>query len=123
MALKRLNSGIGYTPIGSLSHRVTIQVQDDENPDELGGIDSYVPVATVWAKITALKGKELAQAQQMSEESTHLVIIRYFPGLTAQMTLLYEGRFFKIESVMDPDERKVEQHLLCWERNIGAAGV
>lgn len=121
MLPRRLSSGVQYTTAGEMDRQVTIQ-QQNPSGDDLGGIDSYTPFATVWAKIAAITGRELYQAGQMVEEATHKIVIHYLPGITDQMTILYNGRFFKIEAVLDPDERQVEQWFLCYERNLGTAG-
>lgn len=108
---------------GELRHVISIQ-DLDPNGDDFGGLSVRTDFATnVRAKITALQGRELYRAQQVVAEVTHEVEIRYIPGVKAKMTVLFNGRRFEIQAVLNPTERTKELHLLCLERNDGSVGV
>lgn len=101
--------------IGKLRHRVTLQelVKTD---DGYGGIvETWQDVATVWAAIKPLRGNERYTAQQVQSELSHKITIRYQAGIKPQMKLLYKGRTFEIESVIDIEERHQWLELLCSE--------
>lgn len=115
---------------GRLRNRITIQMKS-QVADDLGGLDTWVPFATVWASINALQGKQLYKAQQIVAEATHEIVMRWYPdpnnsalaGPKTNMSVLFNTRLFEIEAVLNPDERTKELHLLCIERDGGTVGV
>lgn len=100
---------------GKLRHRITIQDKVTV-PDGYGGMTStWQDVATVWASVEPLKGKELYEAHQMKAELTHRVRIRYVEGIKPQMRIVFRGRELAIEAIIDPEERHESLELLCSE--------
>jgi len=101
--------------IGKLRHRITIQDKVTV-PDGYGGMTStWQDVATVWASVEPLKGKELYEAHQMKAELTHRVRIRYVEGIKPQMRIVFRGRELAIEAIIDAEERHQSLELLCSE--------
>jgi len=70
----------------------------------------------------ALAGEELDKAQQIAQESTHLVTIPYQLGIAENMLLFFEGRFFQIKHIEDPDEMHIELRMFCAEIGQNAGG-
>lgn len=103
---------------GEFRHRIII-VKPTLAQDTAGGwqIDSENTVATVWAKIEALTGRELQAAQQKVSEVTHKITIRWFPGIVASMNIWFAKRQFQIQDVQNPDEVHKMLELLCLERD------
>ncbi len=101
--------------VGKLNRRITIQ-QRTEGLDSYGQPNqSWIDVATVWANIKPIKGRELLIAQSMRSEVTHNIDIRYRTGITAAMRVNYNGRFFNIQAVIDENERHQTLALQCTE--------
>jgi len=103
---------------GKLRHRVTIQEfveQMDEYGTPLGG--AWQDVATVWAAVEPIQGREYILLQNTQSELTARVRIRYCPGITPAMRVVYGDRIFDIQSVIDPEERHIELQLMCKEVN------
>lgn len=89
--------------IGDLSRRVTLQ-ERSESVDSFGQrSQSWSDVATVWASIVPLAGRELLAANAISAEATHRITIRYRAGLDASMRAVYSGRAMNIVAVQDRD--------------------
>lgn len=101
---------------GELRHRVTVQA-----PVETQGLDGSVTVtwqdvATVWAQVAALSGREYFAAQATQSEVTHRVRIRHFEGITAKHRLLWGSRVLELESgPMDQTGRREELVLMTVE--------
>ncbi len=105
---------------GQLNRRITLQ-------SPVATLDSYgVPtpgwtdVATVWADIQPLTGRELVSADQMASVLTHQLTVRYSSLLTdtrvvAGYRALYKGRIFNIHAAMNEDESNVLVTLLASE--------
>jgi len=100
---------------GELRHRITIQ-QLSSSQDTYGeNVDTWVDVATVYAAVNPISGRELFAAEKENSEITHRVKIRYRSGITPDMRVLFEGREFSIMYVIDYKERHIELQLMCKE--------
>lgn len=75
--------------------------------------------ATVWAEVKDLSGRELFQARQVNSEVTVNVRIRRRTDVTSRHQIAYVNggrtRTLEIVAVLNPDNRKTEQNLLCVE--------
>lgn len=104
--------------IGDLRHRVIIESLDLVAQNARGEpTQSVTVVATVWAEIKPLTGRELFTAQQRAAQVTHGVRMRY-PGtaVTPEMRLNFNSRYFDILSVLNIDEQNRELQILAKER-------
>lgn len=86
----------------------------------IGGITrSATPsvTATVWGRVEPINGRERFLAQQMTPELTHKITVRYCRGytVTPAWQVIYDGRTFGIDAVIDREERHVYLELLCKE--------
>ena len=100
---------------GRLRYKVTIQ-EVAETTDSYGSFtESWTTYGTVWAEIDPPKGREYFAAGQKQAEVTTRIRIRYLSGVTPKMRVLFGSRILKINSVIDTDERNIEQILMCVE--------
>jgi SPP1 family predicted phage head-tail adaptor len=108
---------------GKLRHRIQI-VQPDTTQDSAGGVSQadVKVLCTTWASIQALTGTEKFAAHEFISQVTHAIYMRYRTDFTvdASMNVLYNTRTFKVEAVLDPDERRKMLQLLCIEINDSA---
>ncbi|PPD17551.1 MAG: head-tail adaptor protein [Methylocystis sp.] len=98
-------------PIGALRHRVTLEAPIDA-PDGAGGFSrSFTPVADLWARV-APGGAREDFVEQRAEQATSLVVtIRWRQDVVKDMRFIHRGRRLRIQSVVDPDERR--RFLVC----------
>jgi SPP1 family predicted phage head-tail adaptor len=81
-------------------------------------IETWAPVATVWAQVKPQKyttGVE-ALAQALGREAvatTYTVTIYYREGLTELQRLIWNGRELDIKRVLDPDGKRTWLELMC----------
>ena len=101
---------------GSLRHRVTLQRQELVFGELGAPLHNKVwkDVATVWASVEAVSGREFFASQQVQSEVTHKVTIRFLPGVTADMRIVHGGRVFGIVAPL-PDNRGTRLVLMCRE--------
>lgn len=100
---------------GQLRDRVTLQ-EVTETRDSFGAVvEAWSDVATVWAEVADLSGREYFDAQQTNAELKTRIRIRYRSGVVPKMRAVFGSRVFDIESVIDPDSRRRELHLMCKE--------
>lgn len=105
---------------GRLNRRVTIQVRSDPLDGYGDSRPTWTDVATVWAHVEPLSGKELAEAQVFVADASLNVTIRYRTdvSLTPKNRLLLGTRELAIVSVLDKDELHEQLLLLCSERVV-----
>lgn len=71
--------------------------------------------AGIYAEVNPLSGNEKIQAQQINASVTDMVKIRYLPGVTPTMRIIYGSRTLQISNVQNVMERDREIELLCIE--------
>ena len=101
--------------VGELRHKVTVQKPITVSDAGYESV-SYTDVATVWASIAPLKGREFWTAKQIASTVTHRVIIRYRSDVSANYRILFGSRVFDIETVRNIDERGRWLVMECIER-------
>ena len=95
---------------GKLNKRITFQLQDLDSEDE-----EWEDIATTWASINPISGKEYYSAETINSDLTHKIRLRYRKGITPDMRVLYNGRIFYIVSVINEFERNSTLQLMCRE--------
>lgn len=98
-----------------LRHRVTIQQPVAAVNGYGERITTWSTVATVWAAVEPLRGREFFDAEQTQAEISHRVIMRYRTGMESTMRLLHLTRVLHIGTIIDVDERHRELQLMCRE--------
>ncbi len=102
--------------IGNLRHRITLQkpviIKDSIGQE----VEEWREVATVWASVEPLSGKEYFNAQQVNSEISNKIIIRYINDLSSQWVVQFGDRIFNILSVINFEERNIYLQLLCSEK-------
>jgi SPP1 family predicted phage head-tail adaptor len=102
---------------GKLRQRVTIQSQTTARDDFGGETVTWSDVATVWASIEPLNGREYMAAQQLQTAVTTRIRVRYIDGVTAAMRVKADDVAYDIQSVINPNDRGAELTLMCIERS------
>jgi SPP1 family predicted phage head-tail adaptor len=106
---------------GELRHRILIVKPSlNQGTDGSWQIDDSNTVATAWASVKPLSGRDLYTAQQKVSEVTHMVRMRFRHGITANMNVNFNGRFFEIQDVVDVDYRHKVLEMLCVVRDDSA---
>jgi SPP1 family predicted phage head-tail adaptor len=88
-----------------MSRQVTLNSPGLRSAD--GGPLPPSPSITTWCSIRSLKGAELDKADQVAQESTHIIRIPYQLAITQNMTVVFESRIFQICFIEDEDELHV----------------
>ncbi len=73
-------------------------------------------VATLWASIEPIRGREYIELRQAQADVTTRIRIRHYAGLTPSMRIEHSGRTFEI--VAPPKnvaERDIQMELMCRE--------
>lgn len=108
--------------IGALRHRVTLQTPGSPVPDVEGGYtETWTTLGTrVPASIEPATARTLERitANVVTSSASHLVTLRYLPGVTTKTRVTFHDTADRLLSVTgrhDPDERHVTLILECVE--------
>ena len=105
---------------GSICRRLVIQSRA-AGPDTFGGAPAtWTDVATVWARIEPITGRELMAAQAISTEVSHRITLRYQaawanPKSVASYRGIYATRVFNFHASMNPGEMNEAISILASE--------
>lgn len=105
---------------GSLNRRVRLQARVTTQDAFGEPTQTWNTIATVWAAIEPLSGRELELAQKIASEVTHKITVRYQAAFTdtrvmASYRALYRSRIFNIQAVLNEEEANVMLHLMASE--------
>lgn len=100
---------------GKLRHRVEIQykvvTQNSYGEEEI----TWTELATVWAAVEPLSGREFLEGRQVSAEVNTRIRIRRRGDVTPEMRVVYGSINYDILAVIELEERRREEHLMCQE--------
>lgn len=100
---------------GEMRHQVTIRAITLTPDEGAGYTETPSDVATVWAAVEPLEGREQLAAMQMGMSRPHRFRVWYRSDLTGANELFHDGRRFNVGSVVDPGARREELVILADE--------
>jgi SPP1 family predicted phage head-tail adaptor len=98
---------------GDLRSRIIIEKKAFTDNGFGGHSETWSTLATVWAKVEHLSGRELQLAQQVSPDILYEITIRYRPDVTTNHRINYSGQYFNIRDVKDLDNMHKWLFLKC----------
>lgn len=101
--------------LGSLRERVTIQTFTDTSDGGGGSTRTWTNLATVWANVKPVRGRETQDTGRLASLQTYLVTIRYRTGFDTTARLLWGSKYLNIRSLENRDERKKFWTMECEE--------
>jgi SPP1 family predicted phage head-tail adaptor len=102
--------------IGKLRHRIHVQEDLGTTYDADGNvIHNWTTIATVWADVMPLSGREALLAKQINATTTHNIRVRSMPELRQDMRIRFGDRYFDINAIIDDREVQRHQLLTCTE--------
>lgn len=100
---------------GPLRHRVTLQNRTSSK-DEFGQlVETWTDLYVAWASVEPISGRELLSSQQTLGEVTHRIRTRYRAGISVATRILFNGRIFDIESVINNQEKNAHLEIMAKE--------
>lgn len=103
---------------GLIRQRITIESATEAANATGELIPTWSALATRWASVEPLQGRERFAAQQVQPETDHRIRLRYdtaLTGLKPKMRVKFETRVFDVLAVLNLEERNREFELLCRE--------
>src|SRR5690554_2291851 len=87
-----------------------------ESYDDAGfPIEGWVTFREVWASVRGLRGREFYNAASVQAQDDKIFNCRYFPGLTPDMYIEFQGKYYNIKSINNLYERNEEYEIYCSE--------
>lgn len=97
----------------ALDQRVILQ-QPDISYDEIGGqVVSWQDVATLWASIEPLRGREIFENRRFEARSTVRIVMRYRNDVDERKRLKKGSVIYHILQVLNRDERNHTLEILA----------
>lgn len=100
---------------GKLRHQVQIQRKAVTADSNFGGmVETWEDLSKPWAEVVPLQGRELVNAQAVNAEVTTRITIR-FTDITTADRILFDGKYYNLQSVIDQDLRHRNLVILASE--------
>ena len=103
---------------GKLRHRIAIQAKTLTTDAYGGPVETWTDIpgmSSIPASVESLSGRELANAQTVNAETTTKITMRYLSGVIPANRIMFEGKFYNLQSVIDPELRHRELIILASE--------
>lgn len=101
--------------IGRLNKRVSI-FRYSETETALGGVKTELKrIATVWAELRPMRGTEFLEYYREANALQYKVTMRWRADLTEKDVLVFEGRQFEINSIINIMEGRTYMEVYCTE--------
>lgn len=68
-----------------------------------------------WAAIEPLVGREYLSGQQVTTNKQVKIVLRYDSGITPEHRIYWDARWFEINTIIDPTEKKEFLELMTTE--------
>lgn len=104
--------------IGTLRDRVQILRKDMVDEPEGGHTILYVPLATVWARVTSLSGGETRRADARVSNISHTVVMRYRTDLVTGDRVIYRGQALDVVTANDLNGRRAYLSCSCTQTSV-----
>lgn len=104
--------------LGSLRHRITIEEATISRDGYGGETKAWATVATVWAAVEPLQGREFLEGRRAEAEVNTRIRIRYRAGILPGMRITWGNHVYDIGSVIEHNSDRREIRLMCREWGI-----
>ncbi|EOC0865665.1 phage head closure protein [Cronobacter malonaticus] len=104
---------------GKLNKRILLQKPVKTQNPTSGAIESgWADVVQVWANVTDLSARDFVAAKAGQNEVTTRITIRWRDDVTDKHRILYRGRIYDIQGVLEDDKTGREYLTLPCSRGV-----
>lgn len=100
---------------GRLTRQITLQAPPTGQDESGNPLTGWTDVATVWASIVDLSGREYIAAAAVQNAVQTKITLRYRQGIVASMRVLHGEDIYNIEAVLGQDHKSL---LLMCSRGV-----
>ena len=105
-------------PIGTLTDRVQLKRREMTGESEGGHVALFVPVASLWARVRSLNGRQGTSADGRAVEISHAVVFRFRNDIKPGDRVIYRGRNLDVVSAADLNGRRAYLSCACSETSF-----
>jgi SPP1 family predicted phage head-tail adaptor len=106
---------IASPPVGSLTDRVALQRKVATGEDEGGTAITFVPIATVWARVRPVAQRLGQSADGRAVTLTHTAVMRFRTDVVPGDRLVFRGRNLEIVGAEDLNGHRAYLSCTCTE--------
>lgn len=104
---------------GKLNKRITLQKPVKTQSQVTGAVvNGWADQAELWANVTDLSARDFVAAQAGQSEVTTRITIRWRDDVTDKHRILYRGRVYDIQGVLEDDKSGREYLTLPCSRGV-----
>lgn len=100
---------------GDFNTPLTYELPTITRNDSNEAIDTFIAIATVWADIDPISGREYFAGAAVQNDATFKIKIRHRRDITTRGRFRNGGRIYEITAVINVKERNRELICLCRE--------
>jgi SPP1 family predicted phage head-tail adaptor len=104
--------------LGTLTDRVQLRRRETVAEAEGGHTALYVPMATVWARVRSLAGRQGQTADGRAVAISHAVVLRFRNDIGPGDRIVYRGRNLDVVSAADLNGRRAYVSCTCSETSF-----
>lgn len=104
--------------VGSLTDRVSFERRETTGEDEGGHAVMFVPITSLWARVRALSGRQVNEADARGVAVSHGVVVRFRTDVKAGDRFGYRGRWLSVVSAADLNGRRAWLNCQCVETGV-----
>lgn len=101
-----------------MTDRVQLRRREMAGEDEGGHVAMFVPVASLWARVRSLTGRQGSSADGRAVEISHAVVLRFRTDIRPGDRIVYRGRSLDVVSAADLNGRRAYLSCACSETSF-----
>lgn len=109
--------GIQKLNTGEMRNKIEIQEYVESVNENGYPVNDWETKHVLWAKIKTVKGSESINASAEINTNMYRFIVRYTRGLNAKQRVLFKGRLYDIQAVLQDDELMNTQTIIALIKN------
>ena len=101
---------------GELRNRIEIQkyIRDGDKVNEAGEeVKTWQPYVKLWSKFYNSSVKDQLKAEKSAASIVYEIVTRYRNDINTTMRVVYKGKKYSIDHVVNYKELNTETHLYC----------
>ena len=111
-------SDIAAPALGALRDRVQLQRRDMGSEDEGGAVTTFVPIATLWARVRELSSRQAQWGDARASNISHSVVLRYRTDVSPGDRFVHLGRNLEVVSADDLNGARAYLSCACIETTV-----
>lgn len=105
-------------PLGTLTDRVQFRRRETTSEPEGGHVALFVPVASLWARVRSVSGRQGVSADGRTVVVSHAVVMRFRHDVTPGDRIVYRGRNLEVVSAADLNGRRAYLSCSCSQTSV-----